>query len=405
MPVCCRREAVHISHFVLFDGIVSMFMFSFLNQCGADDISAEATLRGPHMATVDVVIPNYNYGRYLRESVNSVLSQEHADVRVLIVDNCSTDNSAEIAQDLVGTDRRVEFVRHQVNRGATESYNEGIDWAASDYFLVLDADDMLAPGALARATEVLDRHGDVAFTTGVEGRIEGDVFSPACSNPNRPDWKLKSGMEVIQNLCLVPVCNVGANTVIRRTSIQKAAGYYRNSLPYTDDLEMWLRLSTLGRVAQTRAVQAYRRIHSSQHSAHYTFANHCRDFSEREAAFRSFFENEGASIPEKDHWLERVRTGLGEHAYWSAVSHFLRGYRSTSIQLMRFSRERRRVPAIIPPLHWLLKMERPAARISQILAESMPLPKRKPSAPIVHETKATASAMFVQREEVDNTPH
>lgn len=332
---------------------------------------------GPHMATVDVVIPNYNYGRFLSESVNSVLSQEGADARVLVVDNCSTDNSAEIARDLAQRDRRVEFLQQPVNRGATASYNEGIDWAASEYFLVLDADDMLAPGALARATAVMDRHRDVAFTRGVEGRIDEDGFSPACPNTAEPEWKLSSGMEVIENLCLVPVCNVGANTVIRRTSIQKAAGYYRQTLPYTDDLEMWLRLSTFGRVARTGAVQAYRRHHDSQHSTHYTFANQCRDFAEREAAFRSFFENEGASIPEKDYLLERVRLGLGDHAYWSAVSHLLRGYRGAAIELMEFSRERRKLPMVLPPFQWLLKMDQPVARISQILAESLSLPQHK----------------------------
>ena len=89
------------------------------------------------MKSVDVVIPNYNYGRYLRACVGSVLSQDVEKLRVLIVDNASTDDSPEVARELAAMDPRVELRLHETNLGPHASFNEGIDWAESDYFLIL----------------------------------------------------------------------------------------------------------------------------------------------------------------------------------------------------------------------------------------------------------------------------
>ena len=67
--------------------------------------------------TVSVVIPCYRYGRFLPGCVRSVLGQEHVDVRVLIIDDASPDDSAQVAARLAAEDERVEFRRHRVNAG------------------------------------------------------------------------------------------------------------------------------------------------------------------------------------------------------------------------------------------------------------------------------------------------
>src|ERR671937_1179159 len=102
------------------------------------------------MSRVDVIIPCYNYGRYLPGCVRSVLGQEGVDVRVLIIDDASPDGSGAAAEELARQDARVQARRHAVNRRHIATYNEGLDWAAGDYLLLLSADDLLAPGALRR---------------------------------------------------------------------------------------------------------------------------------------------------------------------------------------------------------------------------------------------------------------
>src|SRR5664279_4812688 len=102
------------------------------------------------MAKIDVVIPCYNYGRFLEECVRSVLDQPIKDVRVLIIDDASSDNSLSVAEMLSKADPRVSVIAHAANRGHILIYNEGlIDWASAEYSLLLSADDLLTEGALA----------------------------------------------------------------------------------------------------------------------------------------------------------------------------------------------------------------------------------------------------------------
>jgi glycosyltransferase involved in cell wall biosynthesis len=86
-------------------------------------------------ASVGVAIPRYQYGRFLRDCVASALTQGIRDLRVLIVGNASTDDSVEVAQQLVAEDRRVEVVVRRRNLGHHASFNEAIDWASSKYFV------------------------------------------------------------------------------------------------------------------------------------------------------------------------------------------------------------------------------------------------------------------------------
>src|SRR5205823_5587035 len=85
------------------------------------------------MTSVDVVIPAYNYGHYLPACVRSVTSQRGVDVRVLIIDDASTDDTFAVAQRLAADDRRVEARRHVQNQGHIATYNEGLlAWACAD---------------------------------------------------------------------------------------------------------------------------------------------------------------------------------------------------------------------------------------------------------------------------------
>src|SRR6516164_9433107 len=121
------------------------------------NLSLMNSLRGNHMEAegtvgrIDVFIPCYNYGGFLYQSVNSVLSQVGVDVRALVIDDASPDNTAEVASALAREDSRVTVIRHSTNKGHINTYNEGIEWASADYMLLLPADDYLLPGALRRA--------------------------------------------------------------------------------------------------------------------------------------------------------------------------------------------------------------------------------------------------------------
>src|SRR5207253_1266650 len=106
------------------------------------------------MSRIDVAVPAYNHRRFLEGCVRSILSQP-VDVRVLIVDDCSSDDTPDVAAALVANDARVEYRRHSTNVGAPATFNECLDWATADYTHLIAADDCLTPGALARNVALL----------------------------------------------------------------------------------------------------------------------------------------------------------------------------------------------------------------------------------------------------------
>ena len=103
---------------------------------------------------VSVIIPTYNRADLLPRAVNSVLAQTYDDCEIIIVDDCSPDNTQDVIASF--TDPRVRSIRHEVNRGAATARNTGIENARGEYIAFLDDDDELTPGSIARRVNLLD---------------------------------------------------------------------------------------------------------------------------------------------------------------------------------------------------------------------------------------------------------
>lgn len=327
------------------------------------------------MSSVDVAIPNYQYGRFLRECVESVLSQDVETLRVLVIDNASTDNSVEVAQELALNDRRVEVVARRKNLGPHASFNEGIDWAASEYFMVLCADDLLVPGALARAIEVMSGNPNVHLTYGLPFVIGQDDPLPDREFVNQDaPWRVHSGHAYIERVCrtLRGHCS---STVVMRTAVQKAVGYYRPELTYTDDLELWLRFALVGDVAATDAFQAANRTHvSSQSSSVLTGYDWDRHVG---AALDSFFAREGARLPDSRRLHNIARRRIAERAYWGALARKWRGEVESGRDFMEYALGLRPEMAVFPPVSYLLRRPDKLGEVARKCGDAVyGLPKR-----------------------------
>ena len=223
------------------------------------------------MSSIDVAVPCYRYGRFLRDSVNSIRTQPVDNLRILIIDNASTDNSLEVAQQLACEDPRIEVIAHKSNLGHQTSFNEAIEWAAADYFMLFDADDVLAPGSLASSIAIMDRHLAISFSHGIELAMAFPAGSPpeVAHDSGAGEWRVSSGLDFIRRVCTCSYNFVCPTTVVRRTSAQKKAGYYICHFNHAIDINMWLRLASLGDVAETTAIQSIRRLHENQLSSFY----------------------------------------------------------------------------------------------------------------------------------------
>lgn len=327
------------------------------------------------MAAVDIVVPCYRYGAFLADCIASIQAQTHPDWRVLVIDDASPDDTTEIAQALAARDPRINLLTHRVNRGHIATYNEGIEWAQSPYFLLISADDLLMPHALARAVEIMEERPDVVLTCGATIDFEnGDPRASA--DRSRHHWRIRKGPEFVRQACEAAAVDVSGTTAIVRTAAQKKVGGYRAHLPHTADLEMWLRLATLGSIAQTPAVQACRRVHGANMSLT-AQGGALNDYVQREEAFASFFQNEGASLANAGSLEALARRRLGEQAFWTGVAQRVRGHDGTAKYL--FSHARRLCPSssVFPPIAPLLRISRPGHRIANAVTYRLKTAIRK----------------------------
>ena len=263
--------------------------------------------------SVSVVVPCFNYGWCLRDCVESVLDQADVDVRVLIIDDASTDTSARVAAELSAADARVEVRSHVANRGHIRTFNEGLQWASGTYTVLLSADDLLVPGALQRAGALLEAHPEVGFVYG-----QALVFHDAGSRPKPATgpvgWTIWPGREWFATRCRATENCVASPTAVVRTRLQQQIGAYREDLPHSADFEMWMRFALHADVGYVGgAHHAYYRAHPTSMS-HQRFGTALADLTQVRAAFEVLFQQHGEIIADRQRLEELVRRTLARRA-------------------------------------------------------------------------------------------
>lgn len=286
------------------------------------------------MSTVDVIVPCYNYAHFLEECVESVLSQSHRDLRVLIINDASPDNTHEVAQELLRRDSRVQYLRHPENRGHIATYNEGLEWATGEYTLLLSADDMLTPGSLARSVQLMDAHPEVAMTHGKGIVVNPDQAIPKLKDVDTWESTTATGLDFIRSTCELGANFVITPTAVVRTDIQKRIGGYRVDLPHTGDMEMWLRFAVHGHIGYIHVNQAYYRKHDS--NMHYAYLD-ARNLEEQWSAFLTLFDAYSHLIPNSGELRDLAMSQMAEDAFWSACHAFDRQETALCRSLFEFA--------------------------------------------------------------------
>jgi glycosyltransferase involved in cell wall biosynthesis len=273
------------------------------------------------VSSFDVVVPCYNYGRYLKHCVNSVLSQRGVNVRVLILDDASPDDTSAVAKQLAAADGRVYHARNEINLGLIRTANKGVmDWAMADYVVLLSADDALSQGSLVRAARLMEAKLDVVLTYGMALMMHDDGPEPGTADPHDPPIAVVPGKDFLRRICehgnAVPT-----PCAVMRTSVQHRIGGYNPLFKHTSDVDMWLRAAAVGTVGVVNAVQGFYRWHSSNMSAGYQ-RRPVGDRAEVLATCEEFFKDHGKEFPELGEWLEKMKRRFGDEAILIASKSF-----------------------------------------------------------------------------------
>ncbi len=237
--------------------------------------------RRPH---VEVVVPCHNYGHFLPVCVDSIVSQPGVTTTVTIVDDTSTDNSAEVAERLTERYSGVQLIRNETNLGAWRTFNVGLRQADSDYVVLISADDLLAPGALERATTLMEANPGVGL---VYGHAQKFTTKPALKRATPAvSWTTWLGEQWIGMQLGRSWNNIASPEAVVRTSVHHEVGYYDPALAHTADVEMWLRIAAVCDVGHINGIdQAYYRRQQVSHSTQFSMY---QDIGERWTAYSQF---------------------------------------------------------------------------------------------------------------------
>jgi glycosyltransferase involved in cell wall biosynthesis len=280
------------------------------------------------MPTVSVVVPCYKYGQFVTECVTSILANTEVDLDILVIDDASPDDSWEVVKRLPELDPRIRVHRNERNLGLIGTANSGVMAATGDYVVLISADDALAPGWLDRSVAHLESHPEAVLAYGNVKRFAGPLPKPR--GTGRDELVVYPGHEWNVQNCARGVTPTLSPEVIVRTSAHHRVGPYRHDLPYSSDMEMWMRLASIGDILFIGGpVGAYYRVSASSMSRA-VYMDPLREVNVRRDAFHAWYEFADGLVPDRDELLAKAKNTLARTAIRRAYLAFWQDPGTTS---------------------------------------------------------------------------
>jgi glycosyltransferase involved in cell wall biosynthesis len=194
---------------------------------------------------VSVCIPTYNYGQFVAETVDSVLAQTYRDIEILVVDNCSTDNTFDVLRPYID-EGRIRYVCNDTNLGMVGNWNRCIELARGRYVKILCADDLLEASALEESVAMFEKHSGVAVVA-FSRTIVDNGLKPLRIARYAVRSGIVPGSEAVRR-CFLCGNLIGEPTAVMFRHCDAERGFnpeYRQIV----DLEMWMHLLGRGDMA------------------------------------------------------------------------------------------------------------------------------------------------------------
>lgn len=191
------------------------------------------------MPKISVILPSYNGERYIAQSIQSVIDQTETDWELIIVNDCSKDNTLKICEDFAKKDKRIRVITNETNKKLPASLNVGFAHATGKYLTWTSDDNHYRPNALETLAGYLDNHPDTdLISMGFDFADEDDKFL----------YTFESRFKY--NRCqqaLILGCNVGAAFMYRKTIADKVGEYDTNTF-CAEDYDYWCRIALAGKI-------------------------------------------------------------------------------------------------------------------------------------------------------------
>ena len=207
---------------------------------------------------VSIVTPAYNCEKYLRKTVESVLSQSYTSWEMIIVDDCSTDGTFALAQQLAAQEPRIRVFRNETNQGVSLTRNRGIAQTRGKYIALLDGDDLWESDKLERQVALLEKGYDLAYCS-------YDFWDES----GRPIETMKPFIVPVRtdfHKMLVSSV-VSCSTAMIRAELLKAHPFRKDA--YHEDYALWMELFALPirAAGDEKVLMHYRQVRGSRSNA------------------------------------------------------------------------------------------------------------------------------------------
>ncbi len=174
---------------------------------------------------ISVIIPAYNSERTILKTITSIVNQSYKDIEIIVIDDGSTDGTADVVIDLSSCDSRIKL-KTQPNKGPSAARNLGMELASGEYLMFVDSDDELVPNAVEQLHAYMDDNVDLVVCGFSICRPEKAAFELI---PSSGQWELSqyfSGIEMLQEKkCFNSLCNkIFRKSIIREHNIQQRCG-------------------------------------------------------------------------------------------------------------------------------------------------------------------------------------
>jgi len=212
---------------------------------------------------VSIGMPVYNGERFLRETLDSVLAQSFTDFELIISDNASTDDTAEISHEYARRDRRIRYFRNETNVGSSRNHKRVFALSSGEYFKWWDADDLCAPDYLQKCVTVLDEQPGVVLCYPKSLIIDenSQIVRPHEDNLDIRSYSVVERFKVAlfrTNLCN-PMYGLIRRDVLRKTSVM-------GNFPGADEI-LLVELTLYGQLWEVPERLYFRRVHAQASSS------------------------------------------------------------------------------------------------------------------------------------------
>lgn len=212
---------------------------------------------------ISVIVPNYNHSLYLQKRIDSILNQTYKDIELILLDDCSTDDSKVILEQYRDNSLVSHIIYNKENSGSTfKQWKKGIELAKGDFIWIAESDDWAEPFMLEKLVSVIDKNTSIAFCHSLRIWSENDILD---ASEYTYSYNRYNGKDFIEK-CMLKYNTIenASMAIFRKSNVDLVWFDEIGQMKYCGDWLFWVKLATKGRVVEFTETFNYFRQHAAK---------------------------------------------------------------------------------------------------------------------------------------------